>query len=427
MNIQPLSGGNIPGTGRAAEAFPKISLNGETLVAISEEQNNSNSAMKVMLSDLKGLLQLRSDLVESLPISLKQVVQNIFQNSSGTDQVSQGLSVLFKSQKTVSDQLLTVVSLLRDTINLRQIVAAEQQMLPKNRSTEISQKNGLLNSNQLAGLSVEQLKIAAASVQKLFSSSQNIASSTGFSNFKLVESLPTPIKQIVQNIFQNFSGADQVSQELPVLSKKQTAISEKLLTVVSLLHETIRLQQMPAANQRRLLNQEMNRSIELLQRTGLPTTYQLDDLPVDQLIKAADSVQELALSVQKSASPNALSSSSNQIFSFALPLFFFGNPRPYPTYVHVYNEDKQFVGTTEKKETWIRLCIDTENIGLVDIAFQMVQNQADDQVNLRVLFDTTGAADSFVEYLSDLRSVFDRLSLKLNDVAVKAPHEGKNG
>jgi len=304
LNIQPLSGGNIPGTGRATESFPKTSLNGETLVANSEEQSISNSTMKVMLSDLKGLLQLRSDLVESLP---------------------------------------------------------------------------------------------------------------------------TPIKQIVQNIFQNFSGADQVSQGLTVLSKNQTDASEKLLMVVSLLHETTRLQQMPAANQKKLLNQEMNRSIELLQRMGLPTTYQLDDLPVDQLKKAADSVQELALSVQKSASPNGLSSSSNQIFSFALPLFFFGNPRPYPTYVHVYNEDKQFVGTTEKKETWIRLCIDTENIGLVDIAFQMVQNQADDQVNLRVLFDTTGAADSFVEYLSDLRSVFDRLSLKLNDVAVKAPHEGKNG
>ena len=426
MNIQPLSGGNIPGTGRATESFPKISLNGETLVAISEEQNNSNSTMKLMLSDLKGLLQFRSDLIESLPLSIKQVVHKIFKNSSGTDQVSQGLSVLFKSQKTVSDQLLTIVSLLRDSINLRQMLPAEQQILSKNRSTEISQKNGLLNSDQFAGLSVDQLKKAADSVQKL-SSSQHLAASNGFSNFKLVESLPTPIKQLVQNIFQNFSGADQVSQGLTVLSKNQTAISEKLLSVVSLLHETIGLQQMPAANQRSLLNQEMNRSIELLQRMGLPTAYQLDDLPVDQLKKAADSVQKLALSVQKSASPTGLSSSANQIFSFALPLFFFGNPHPYPTYIHVYNEDKPFVGTTEKKETWIRLCIDTENIGLVDIAFQMVQTQADEQVNMRVLFDSTGAADSFVEYLSDLRSVFDRLSLKLNDVAVKGPHEGKNG
>ena len=197
--------------------------------------------------------------------------------------------------------------------------------------------------------------------------------------------------------------------------------------MVSLLREVTRLRQTPVPEQPILLNREMVRSIEVWQQQGLFDVSQLNDLSNTQLTQTADSLRELALSMQKSATPTALLDSSTQVFSLAIPLFFSDNPRPYPVYIHVYNEDKSTGDADENIETWIRLCVDTENIGFVDIAFQMYRIDAVSRVNLRILFDTEKTTASFAEGLSNFRSIFDQLSLKLNDVAINTLREGKNG
>lgn len=103
---------------------------------------------------------------------------------------------------------------------------------------------------------------------------------------------------------------------------------------------------------------------------------------------------------------------------FMIPLYLGDNEKtPYPTYLHVYDEkqeDPENPGE-QKRETWLRLCLLTENIGAVDVTFRLY-----DETNLdvRVLFSDPGAVEDFKEYIPEFRHSFDDSPLRLADFSI---------
>ena len=150
-------------------------------------------------------------------------------------------------------------------------------------------------------------------------------------------------------------------------------------------------------------------------RTALPWI----DLTPEQATKAKDILLKLISSFQTPiASEESSPLPTHKAFSLTIPIYFENNPHPYPTYIHVYqdaqnNHEQQ---SHQQPETWIRVCLSTENIGVVDAVFRLYHNNF---VSVRMGFSENNAADAFAEYLPEIESVFSDSSLKLTDISVK--------
>lgn len=152
----------------------------------------------------------------------------------------------------------------------------------------------------------------------------------------------------------------------------------------------------------------------------LRNAFQLSSLDSDILLKAKETILEIAATIHKSVALNEETSlqANAKIFSFTLPLYFENNPQPYPAYIHVYHEqkDKNEIDKDNKNETWLRICLATENIGVVDLTFKLYQ---DNLVNLLVSFTSDNASSIFKEYIPQIRSEFKESPLTLNDINIK--------
>ncbi len=107
----------------------------------------------------------------------------------------------------------------------------------------------------------------------------------------------------------------------------------------------------------------------------------------------------------------------NRSLNFMVPIYLGGAEQPsYPAYLHVYDEEKQSEeqGTTQK-ETWLRLCVLTENIGAVELTCRLYEKQ---KLNVRVFFSNADAVDSFQEYIPEFRDSFRESPLELTDLKI---------
>jgi hypothetical protein len=99
-----------------------------------------------------------------------------------------------------------------------------------------------------------------------------------------------------------------------------------------------------------------------------------------------------------------------------LPFYFEGQAKSYPAYIHVYDEEHQEASQEkDQKETWLRVCVLTDNIGAVELTCCVYDKQ---RVNMRVTFSEPEAMQSFREYVPALRDYFQGLKLDLNALKV---------
>ena len=73
-----------------------------------------------------------------------------------------------------------------------------------------------------------------------------------------------------------------------------------------------------------------------------------------------------------------------------------------------------------KKETWLRLCVLTDNIGAVELTCRVFN---DTQLDLRVFFSDPESAAEFREQAKALRESLKDSELKLNDLKIGAAGE----
>lgn len=141
-----------------------------------------------------------------------------------------------------------------------------------------------------------------------------------------------------------------------------------------------------------------------------------------QLKKAGKDVADLVLSMRHSMSGSNSSVPGQRSLNFMMPLYLGENEKSYPSYIHVYDENAQDPYTGEmKKETWLRLCVLTDNIGAVELTCRIFDNQ---QLDMRLFFSSHETAEEFREYVPEFREFMrDSKELMLNEVKIGAVGE----
>ena len=79
------------------------------------------------------------------------------------------------------------------------------------------------------------------------------------------------------------------------------------------------------------------------------------------------------------------------------------------------SDKKDENGGPSKKETWIRVCLLTENIGAVDVSFRMYEET---NLDVRIYFSERENLDEFRDYMDEFRASFDDKPLTLMSVKV---------
>ena len=103
-------------------------------------------------------------------------------------------------------------------------------------------------------------------------------------------------------------------------------------------------------------------------------------------------------------------------FQMMLPIYIGDNQTSYPTYLSVYDEDVKDEDTgVEKKETWLRICVLTDNIGAAELIFRVYEG---DQLDMRFYFSEMEVAQDFKNYISGLRNAIRNTKFHIGEVRI---------
>ena len=202
--------------------------------------------------------------------------------------------------------------------------------------------------------------------------------------------------------------ADSGNSAIPTKEARQL---ETLLRVVQ--------QNIPATVQQAAVQQNLPalpRLWAFMQLADLSTAKRLN---TRQLKKAAKDVAEFVFSMRGSMEGDHAVQQGQRSMNFMMPLYLGENEKSYPAYIHVYDETQQDQETgLPKKETWLRLCVLTENLGAVELTCRVYEQQ---HLDMRIIFANQEASQEFRAFVPELRKSMRGSKLKLEDVAVGAP------
>ncbi|WP_295159066.1 hypothetical protein [Selenomonas sp. AE3005] len=139
-----------------------------------------------------------------------------------------------------------------------------------------------------------------------------------------------------------------------------------------------------------------------------------------QLKKAGKDVAMFVLSMRQSMEGDNSIVPGQRSLNFMLPMYM-GEETTYPSYIHVYDENRPDPETGEmKKETWLRLCVLTDNIGAVELTCRVYQ---ENQLDMRLFFSNTESANEFRSQTEALRSSLRDSTLRLKELKIGAVGE----
>lgn len=204
------------------------------------------------------------------------------------------------------------------------------------------------------------------------------------------------------------SFADSGNAALPPKEARQL---ETLLRVVQ--------QNIPATIQQAAVQQnipELPRLWAFMQLSDLAVTKRLSGR---QLKKAAKDIAEFIFSMRGSMEGEHAVQQGQRSMNFMMPMYLGENEKSYPAYIHVYDETQEDKETgIPKKETWLRLCVLTENLGAVELTCRVYEHE---HLDMRIIFANQEASQEFRSYVPELRRSMRGSKLKLEDVAIGAP------
>ena len=142
-----------------------------------------------------------------------------------------------------------------------------------------------------------------------------------------------------------------------------------------------------------------------------------NELPAQAQRKAADVVRELASSLQRPSVWEADVKTEHSLLTFTNTLLFDPQGTPYPMYWHLYHQQQKDAQgrDTGEFETWLRVCLETENMGTVDVVFRYYDEKA---LDVRLRFEGEDGAEAFREVLPEVRQAVGELPFELGDIWV---------
>ena len=140
-------------------------------------------------------------------------------------------------------------------------------------------------------------------------------------------------------------------------------------------------------------------------------------MTAEQYKRAGRDVAALALTMRNALEgENAAPQPGQRSMNFVMPLFM--GASEYPAYIHVYDETKEDEETDLiKKETWLRICVLTDNIGTVELINRIYE---ENHVDMRLYFSDADAAWEFRHVLDEIRESADGTSLVIEGIQIGA-------
>ena len=140
-------------------------------------------------------------------------------------------------------------------------------------------------------------------------------------------------------------------------------------------------------------------------------------MTAEQYKRAGRDVAALALTMRNALEgENAAPQPGQRSMNFVMPLFM--GASEYPAYIHVYDETKKDEETDlVKKETWLRICVLTDNIGTVELINRIYE---ENHVDMRLYFSDADAAWEFRNALDSIRETADSTSLIIEGIQIGA-------
>ena len=140
-------------------------------------------------------------------------------------------------------------------------------------------------------------------------------------------------------------------------------------------------------------------------------------MTAEQYKRAGRDVAALALTMRNALEgENATPQPGQRSMNFVMPLFM--GASEYPAYIHVYDEAKKDEETDLiKKETWLRICVLTDNIGTVELINRIYE---ENHVDMRLYFSDADAAWEFRHALDEIRESADGTSLIIEGIQIGA-------
>lgn len=242
--------------------------------------------------------------------------------------------------------------------------------------------------------------------------------------------------------------ARSLFQNTPQTMETMKQMATLILRDATLTAQDTRLLQNFVNNQPGMLSEKDAKQLQLLLRlcqNNIPASVQqaaqqqnLPDLPklwvfmqlcdlaylkdknnAASLKKASRDVAEFASMMRGAmASENSQATEGQRSMSFMVPLYMGDQEKTaFPAYIHVYDENEEDPAAPgeRKKETWLRVCLLTENIGAVDLTFRMYEKR---NLDVRVLFSEPKMIQAFGEYIPEFEESFIDTPLVLKDLKV---------
>lgn len=252
--------------------------------------------------------------------------------------------------------------------------------------------------------------------------SQNMTqqSAAVMKNFAAIENIPqamNTMKSLASLLLHDANLSEQDTTLLQgFVNGTDKILSEQDAKQLQLL---IRLSQknMPAVIQQAAYKQDLPELPKLWAFVQLCDLSELKSMQSHELKNAGKNISDFATMLKNTMTGDSNVTENQRSISFMMPLYLGDNEKSYPTYIHVYDEKKQSneASGEYQKETWLRLCLLTENIGAVELVCQLYENQ---NLNVQLLFSDGTVAKNFNEYIPAFKNSFVDSSLVLKNLKV---------
>jgi hypothetical protein len=226
---------------------------------------------------------------------------------------------------------------------------------------------------------------------------------------------------VLRNLAQSLLQNDNLSQRETLLlqnfvnGRSQTLSDGDAKQLQKLIHLT--QQNIPGTIRQAALEQQMPDLPRLWAFMQMADIVKTRKMTAEQYKRAGRDVAALALTMRNALEgENAAPQPGQRSMNFIMPLFM--GASEYPAYIHVYDESHTDEDTgNHRKETWLRICVLTDNIGTVELINRIYE---ENHVDMRLYFSDADAAWEFRNALDTIRETADGTSLIIEGIQIGA-------
>lgn len=226
---------------------------------------------------------------------------------------------------------------------------------------------------------------------------------------------------ILRNLAQSLLQNDNLSQRETLLlqnfvnGRSQTLSDGDAKQLQKLIHLT--QQNIPGTVRQAALEQQMPDLPRLWAFMQMADIVKTRKMTAEQYKRAGRDVAALALTMRNALEgENVAPQPGQRSMNFIMPLFM--GASEYPAYIHVYDESHTDEDTgNHRKETWLRICVLTDNIGTVELINRIYE---ENHVDMRLYFSDADAAWEFRNALDTIRETADGTSLIIEGIQIGA-------